>query len=196
MRRGRGSTAPARGRSCALLAVHRVADGGLELLPPLLFLHPFFHRLAPEGLPSCVDLPNIRGMPDSDTQPIWRFRLMILTALAVLVLSVLWLRARAATTSVEKRRSALMGSLRSLVAAQDANQARTGRYATTLDSLGGWNRPAELVLTFTPHDATTWSATVHDTSLTIAPTTCGVFVGRPDASPHRAVVNPGTPTCW
>ena len=135
-------------------------------------------------------------MSDLDSQPVWRFRLMLLTALAVLVLGVLWLRARAATTSVEKRRSALVGSLRALVAAQDAHQARTGRYASTLDSLGGYNRPAELVLHFTSYDATTWSATIHDASLTIAPTTCGVFVGRPDASPHRAVVNPGTATCW
>jgi hypothetical protein len=121
---------------------------------------------------------------------------MMLTALAMLVLSVLWLRSRAATTSVEKRRSALLGSLRALVAAQDAHQARTGRYATTLDSLGGWSRPPELVLVFTPHDVTTWSATLHDSSLSIAPTTCGVFVGRPEASPHRAVVTPGTATCW
>lgn len=126
----------------------------------------------------------------------WRFRLRLLTALAVLVLVVLWLRSRADITSVEKRRSTMLGSLRSLLAAQDAHQARTGRYATTLDSLGAWPRPVDVVFSFAARDATTWSATIHDTTLTIAPTTCGIFVGRPEASPHRAVLEPGVPVCW
>lgn len=121
---------------------------------------------------------------------------MILTALAVVVLAVIWLRARVDFTRVEKQRAAMLGSLRSLLAVQDAHQARTGRFATTLDSLGTWRSPTGLVFTFEARDATTWSATVHDSALTVAPTTCGVFVGRPEASPHRAVVEAGAPACW
>lgn len=135
-------------------------------------------------------------MSDTNTPPVWRFRLMLLTGLAVMVLLVLWLRSRADITRVEKQRTAMVGALRSLMSAQDAHQARTGRYATDLDSLSGFSRPTLLVLHFAPFDATTWSATVHDSTLPIAPTTCGLFWGRPEASPHRAVLDPGTPACW
>ena len=135
-------------------------------------------------------------MSDINTQPVWRFRLMLVTALAVMVLLVLWLRSRADITKIEKQRGAMVGALRTLMAAQDAQLARTGRYATNLDSLTGYTRPATLVLQFTPIDATTWGATVHDPELLIAPMRCGVFVGRPEASPHRAVLDPGSPACW
>jgi hypothetical protein len=121
---------------------------------------------------------------------------MLLTALALLVLAVVWLRARANTVAVEHRRSAMIGALRGLIAAQDAHQARTGRYAVSLDSLTGWNTPEALQLTFTPLDAGAWGATVLDPALTIAPVACGVFVGREAASPHRAVIYPGSPACW
>jgi hypothetical protein len=143
-----------------------------------------------------MNLSNIRAMSTSDSAPVWRFRLVMLTALAFLVLAVGWLRARANTTAVEQRRSAMIGALRSLIAAQDAHQARTGRYALSLDSLVGWKAPDVLPLTFTPLDASAWGATVHDTALTIAPVACGVFVGREAASPHRAVIYPGSPACW
>jgi hypothetical protein len=149
-----------------------------------------------QGLPSRIGLPNIRAMSDPNAQPVWRFRLMILTALAVLVLAVLWLRSRADITRVEKHRTAMIATLRALVAAQDAHQARTGRYAMTLDALPSWTAPATLDLTFTPVDATTWGAAVRDTALRIAPTHCGVYVGAAHASPHRAVVHPGSPACW
>ena len=135
-------------------------------------------------------------MSQADSQPVWRFRLKLLTALAVLVLAVLWLRSRADVTAVEKRRLAMLGSLRGLIAAQDAHQARTGQFATTLDSLGAWQVPSDIDFDFTALDGTSWRATVHDSSLQAPPTTCGVFVGRPAASPHRAVVDPGVPACW
>lgn len=135
-------------------------------------------------------------MSNSDALPVWRFRLMLLTALAVLVLLVFWLRSRADITRVEKQRRAMIGTLRSLMAAQDAHQARTGRYAIQLDSLTGYTAPPELVLEFRATGSAAWSATVHDSTLDVAPTTCGLFVGPPETSPHRAVLEPGSPTCW
>ena len=143
-----------------------------------------------------MNRPNIRAMSETTAAPVWRFRLMILTALAVLVLVVLWLRSRADITQVEQKRAAMRGALRALLAAQDAHQVRTGRYAMELDSLTNWTPPPALELTFHPVDVTAWGATVHDSSLSIAPSTCGLYVGRAAASPHRAVVDPGTPACW
>jgi hypothetical protein len=135
-------------------------------------------------------------MMESRRAPVWRFRLMLVSALGVLVLLVIWLRSRADITRVERQRTAMVAALRTLVAAQDAEQARTGRYAVSLDSLPGYSRPPGLVLHFTALDVTAWGATVQDTTLELAPTTCGVFLGRSAASPHRAVLEPGSPRCW
>jgi hypothetical protein len=135
-------------------------------------------------------------MPDTDSPPAWRFRLILLTALAVFVLLVLWLRSRVEITGVERRRTAMVGTLRGILSAQDAHQARTGRYASSLDSLGGWSAPAGLTVSFGAPAPGTWRVTVHDPSLEVAPTRCGLFVGQPEASPHRAVIEPGVPACW
>jgi hypothetical protein len=121
---------------------------------------------------------------------------MLVTGLAVFVLLVLWLRSRIEITSVERRRTVMISTLRGLLSAQDAHEARTGRYATGLDSLEGWSAPAGLVVSFGAPDQFTWRVTVHDPSLEVAPTRCGLFMGRPEASPHRAVVEPGIPACW
>jgi hypothetical protein len=136
------------------------------------------------------------AMSATESPPVWRFRLMLLTGLAVFILLVLWLRSRAEITSVEKRRTAMVGALRAILAAQDAHQARHGRYAASLDSLGGWTAPAGLAVSFGAWDGSTWRATVLDPSLQVPPTRCGLYIGRPEASPHRAVVEPGVPACW
>jgi hypothetical protein len=132
-------------------------------------------------------------MPDS--APPWRFRLQLLTGLALLVLAVLWARSRQDTVATERARATLRGTLQGLVQAQEGHLAATGRYASSLDSLAGWARPGWPLVRFHA-SARGWSAVAEDTTLVVAPRSCGVFLGAPELAPHRAVVDEGVIACW
>jgi Tfp pilus assembly protein PilE len=126
----------------------------------------------------------------------WHFRLQLLTAIAVLVLLVIALRARSARAEVERRRDAVQATLRALVSVQEEHYARTGRYAVALDSAILWRPPAEVTLRLVAEDDQNWRAVATDSALTVAPRSCGVYMGRQSAAPHRAVIEPGVVACW
>lgn len=135
-------------------------------------------------------------MPEPDSTLRWRFRLQLLAALALLVLLVMAVRAQAERAATASRRDALRGSLSRLVEVQEERFARTGAYATALDSGLSWKPPQGVTLEFAADDDQSWRATATDSSLTVPPTTCGVFLGRPSSAPHRAVTAPGVVACW
>lgn len=135
-------------------------------------------------------------MTDQAPTIIWSFRLKLLTGLAVFVLLVMTLRARAARSDIARRRAAVRGALVQLVMLQQERYASTGRFATTLDSLPGWTPPATVVVVLEADGDQEWRAIATDSALHVPPRSCGVFLGRPATSPHRAVVEPGVPACW
>lgn len=134
----------------------------------------------------------------ADPQPpvIWTFRLKLATALAVFVLAVMFIRARAERSDIEARRRRLHDVLVQLVDLQQQEYARSGRYATSLATLPGWTGAVGVSVAFSADDDQDWRAIASDSSLTIPPSRCGVFLGRPSTAPHRAVVEPGIPACW
>lgn len=134
----------------------------------------------------------------ADPQPpvIWTFRLKLATALAVFVLAVMFIRARAERSDIEARRRRLHDVLVQLVDLQQQEYARSGRYATSLATLPGWTGAVGVSVAFSADDDQDWRAIASDSGLTIPPSRCGVFLGRPSTAPHRAVVEPGIPACW
>lgn len=133
--------------------------------------------------------------------PPWLFTLMALTGLGVAV--ILWLVVSSARArSQDAQRHALLESeLRRLDQAQSATYARSGRYAASLAPGNGgdgldFTPTAGLQLEFESFSGEAWHAVVRDTSLTTAPTSCGIFRGPPQGSPHRAVVRQGVVACW
>ncbi len=135
-------------------------------------------------------------MADPKPPVIWTFRLKLATGLAVFVLAVMFLRARAERSDIEARRRRLHDVLVQLVDLQQQEYARSGRYATSLAALAGWTGTAGVSVAFSADDDQDWRAIASDTALTIPPSRCGVFLGRPSTAPHRAVVEPGIPACW
>ncbi len=135
-------------------------------------------------------------MPDPKPPVIWTFRLKLATGLAVFVLAVMFLRARAERSDIEARRRRLHDVLVRLVDLQQQEYARSGRYATELAALGGWTGAAGIMVSFRADDDQDWRAIASDPALTIPPSHCGVFLGRPSTAPHRAVIEPGIPACW
>lgn len=126
----------------------------------------------------------------------WRFRLQLLTGLALLVLLVMALRAQRERAQVATRREAVRGALLRLVEAQEEHYARTGRYALRLDASLPWRAPPSVTVRFTADDDQNWRAVATDSALVIPPTACGVFLGRQASAPHRAVLEPGEVACW
>ncbi|MES2124634.1 MAG: hypothetical protein V4503_08085 [Gemmatimonadota bacterium] len=133
--------------------------------------------------------------------PPWLFSLMCLTGAGFAV--ILWLVFSSAhSRSVDARRhAALQTELLRLDQAQSAAYARSGHYATTLGSASGgdgldFTASPGLQLEFESFSGESWHAVVRDTALTTAPSSCGIFRGPPQASPHRAVVRQGVVACW
>lgn len=126
----------------------------------------------------------------------WRFRLQVITGLALLVLLVMALRARSARSDILDRREAVAGALRQLVLAQEEHYARHGRFATVLDSALAFRAPPSVIVTLRAEGDQSWRAIATDSALVVAPTTCGVFLGDQSAAPHRAVLEPGVVACW
>ncbi len=131
----------------------------------------------------------------------WRFRLMLATALAVVLIAAVLLRAGIARNEVERRREVLLSVLERLSEAEEDALARDGRYAEHMGPSGGTDTaqfvaPAGIVFVFESLGATAWRAVVRDSTLSAGPRSCGIFRGSPEGSPHRAVVSPGTPACW
>lgn len=135
-------------------------------------------------------------MPEPNSNLRWRFRLQLLAGLALLVLLLMAIRARTERAAIATRRDALRGSLSRLVEVQEERYARTGAYATSLDNGLAWQPPPGVTLEFGADDDQSWRATATDSSLTVPPTTCGVFLGRASSAPHRAVTSPGVIGCW
>lgn len=131
----------------------------------------------------------------------WRFRLMLASGAAVvLIAAVLW-RAAEGRGEASHRREILLATLERLSEAQEDALARDGRYASHLAQAGGVDTarfvPAPAVsFKFELLRASAWRAVVKDTALRAGPRSCGIFRGEADASPHRAVVTPGVPACW
>ncbi len=134
--------------------------------------------------------------PAAPTPPRWRFRLQVITGAALLVLAIMVLRARAERSGIATRRAAVEGALRDLVIAQEEHYAQHGRYASRLDDALAWRAPSAVTVTLTAVGDESWRAVASDSSLAIPPTTCGVYLGTPAASPHRAVIDPGVVGCW
>ncbi len=135
-------------------------------------------------------------MTDPTPSLAWSFRLKLLTGLALFVLLVMVIRARADRTDLDRRHAALRSTLAQLVALQQEQYARSGRYVTGLDSLPGWSTPPDLRVEFTADDDQDWRAVATDPGLLSPPRSCGVFLGRAATAPHRAVLEPGVPACW
>jgi hypothetical protein len=137
-------------------------------------------------------------LPMNDVVPPtrWHFRLQLLTAVGVLMLVALVIRARAAHSRVEGQREDLRLALRGLLTAQEERHADHGRFATALDSTLAWRPPGHLTLHFEALDDQNWRAVITDTALVIPPTHCGTYLGRPSNAPHRSVLAPGEVRCW
>jgi len=93
-----------------------------------------------------------------------------------------------------KDRAAFVPVLARLVEAQDRYRTDHGRYADSLGALGleERGRGPRLVRA----DSGGWSATIESRHLFRPRVTCGVYDGRPDYAPHRAVTRPREPACW
>lgn len=140
-------------------------------------------------------------IPERPAEPPWRLRLMLATSLAVLLIAAVLVGAVVNRSEVSRRREALLAALEGLSEAQEDALARDGQYAAHLAQNGGMDTarfvpPPGISITFERLGATAWRAVVRDSALSIGPRSCGIFRGEADASPHRAVVNPGIPACW
>lgn len=133
--------------------------------------------------------------------PPWRFRLIALSALSVVVLLSLLARAAMARTRDREARAQLVRELHRLDDQQAAWDARHGTFARQLGTVAD-----DTTMTFTPapgvelrfesSGAGSWSAVVTTDRLLAAPRQCGIYRGRPDAAPHRALTTPGAIVCW
>ncbi len=126
---------------------------------------------------------------------------MLASGTAVLLIVVMLFRTVETRSEVARRREALLTTLERLSDAQEDALARDGRYSAHLAPLGGVDTAQfaptpGLVLKFEPLGPSSWRAIVRDTALRVGPRTCGIFRGDAVASPHRAVVSPGSPACW
>jgi hypothetical protein len=135
-------------------------------------------------------------MDSEAPQPIWRFRLMVGTGLAIYLLVLLVHRAGTRRAAVEEARQEFVDELLRLRDAQDRFFRRTGGYAGREDPRLGYTPPPALLFALHADGARGWRAVVADSSLPVPPRACGVFVGDPALAPNRASVRPGEPACW
>lgn len=122
---------------------------------------------------------------------------MALTALAVAILLLRVVQAATARADVRARRAALVTEVRRLADAQEALQSRENRWALELaDPALAFTPSPGVILRLEPVGRNGWHAVATDTTLSGAPTRCGVYQGGDEASPHRSVVHPGVVGCW
>ena len=126
---------------------------------------------------------------------------MLASGTALLLIVVMLFRSVEGRSEVARRREALLTTLERLSEAQEDALARDGRYASHLAPSGGvdtaqFEPTPGLMLKFELMGSSSWRAVVRDTALHVGPRSCGIFRGDAAASPHRAVVNPGSPACW
>jgi hypothetical protein len=137
-------------------------------------------------------------MPTADAAP-WRTRLIGLTAIAVLILLIMAVRAAAARSSADTQRAILVDDLRRLATAADAYFARAGRYPAAIGAAGedvAFTPSPGVTIRYERWSSTAWSAVADTPGLTVAPARCGIWVGDAAAAPHRAATTEGTPACW
>lgn len=136
-----------------------------------------------------------------DISPPWRFRLIVLTVLAVAMALVIVVRAAMARERDASGRAQLVQELRRLDDQQVAWEARLGTFAVRVAPAGDDSTlafvPAPGVrLRFETGPGGGWSATATSEQLLAAPRQCGVYRGPPEAAPHRALTLPGEVRCW
>ncbi|MBL0177984.1 MAG: hypothetical protein IPP98_02515 [Gemmatimonadetes bacterium] len=137
----------------------------------------------------------------SAASPPWRFRLIALTLLSLLVVVVVLVRAATARMRDTTARAQLLRELGRLDDQQAAWDARHGTFA---GQLGTTENDTTLAFTPTPgvdlrFEAAIpggWSAIVTTDRLRAAPRQCGIYRGPPAAAPHRALIAPGQVVCW
>ena len=137
----------------------------------------------------------------SPASPPWRFRLIALTVLSLVVVVAVLVRAAAARTRDTTARAQLLGELRRLDDQQAAWDARHGTFAR---QFGATENDTTLAFTPTPgvelrFEASVpggWSAIATSDRLLAAPRQCGIYRGPPAAAPHRALSAPGAVVCW
>jgi|CXWL01.1.fsa_nt_gi hypothetical protein len=139
--------------------------------------------------------------PPSPVSPPWRFRLIVLTVSAMVIVlgQVVW--AAAARARDRTARTQLVSDLQRLDELQMAWDARSGGYARRVAPLGddstlAFAPAAGVQLRFETGPGGGWSAMATSQRLTAAPRRCGIFRGPTEASPHRALTTPGEVRCW
>ncbi len=144
---------------------------------------------------------HVMEYASAPSSPPWRFRLIALTALSVVAMLAVVTRAASARRRDASARAQVIGELRRLDDQQTAWEARHGLFARRIGTVAD-----DTTLAFTPtpgvelrFDATipsSWSAIATTDRLLAAPRQCGVYRGRAEAAPHRAVLTPGEVACW
>ncbi len=130
------------------------------------------------------------------TNELRRYPAIIATGVALFILAVMLVTARAETRAVEGHRSTITRTLAGLAEAQRNHHDTTGRYSMDLAELGITNDDAGLSIKMELYGKDGWSAVASHRGLTVAPDRCGIFLGAQSASPHRAVVRRSVVYCW
>jgi len=126
---------------------------------------------------------------------------MLVTGFACAVSALVLLRASVAHRRDAVRRDAMRADLTRLVIAQDSAYDVLGRFV-----LVGAGYDADAIAFRLTNDGVAlrtrttgrdgWSAVLSDGEVLSDPRNCGIFIGEPKASPHRALVVAGRATCW
>ena len=144
---------------------------------------------------------HVMEYASAPSSPPWRFRLIALTVLSVGATLAMVTRAANARRRDASARAQVIGELRRLDDQQAAFEARHGLFARRIGTVAD-----DTTLAFTPMPGvelrfdsaipSSWSAIATTDQLLAAPRQCGVFRGRAEAAPHRAVLTPGEVVCW
>lgn len=137
-------------------------------------------------------------MPTAEPAP-WRTRLIGLTAIAVVILLIMAVRAAMARSQADQQRATLVADLRRLATAADAFFTRAGQYPAAIgdaEDQAAFTPSPGVLIRYERWSSRAWAAVAETPGLTVAPARCGIWVGDASAAPHRAVTQEGAPACW
>jgi prepilin-type N-terminal cleavage/methylation domain-containing protein len=107
-----------------------------------------------------------------------------------------------ANTKAKSILASMKTDLRNLATAQESYYFDNATYALThgpVQAAGvvGFNpTPGNVIGAFTNVTVNGYTATVTNGALTVAPTTCGIYVGPVANSPNAVVTQEAAPACW
>lgn len=130
--------------------------------------------------------------------------LMTVTAIIGILASIAMIKT--SQTRVKATRASMIADLRTLVSAQEGYFSAYKDYAGGVAGAerygaGARGRAAMALspgnrLSLRYRSAAGWSATITNPGVTIAPRTCGIFVGPNNYAPNARVTQPGVPACY